>query len=368
MTRNAPLLRSRRSLLGLGVLGATLLAGMPDPLSLPVVQPDTLQPANATAPTAMGFPASVTATNPALAAARITVPPNALFSDDGSRGGRIGMAPVPPARLPGPLPEGLELAMVFTVQTDGAGNFDQPATVCLPNDPGVVAGAPLSPGAKRSLISFDHKKGVWESVGLMTVTADPSSVTTDSFRLYAAGPDGALGTADDEHVAGGTAGYRAEAGAAWRTFPTPFGAGRYRAVLTRAIRDPAGNALPTDLFWEFEVFAADLTTGGSALASGQIERPGAQDVLAPGPWDFTMCPLPPATRSRSAPRWSMASRRPAPGASRHRGRRTSTSSRAWPDKRCSSRNPWATVPRPSDGFASHRAERCCLKASALRQP
>lgn len=158
---------------------STNLAGGSGEIFLPLIQPDTLQPASAIAPTVVGFSASVTATNPALAAARITVPPNALFSDDGSRGGRIGMAPVPPTRLPGRLPGGLELAMVFTVQTDGAGNFDQPATVCLPNDLGVVAGAPLPPGTKRSLISFDHKKGVWESVGLMTVTPDGSSLCTD---------------------------------------------------------------------------------------------------------------------------------------------------------------------------------------------
>ncbi|MBK9139075.1 MAG: carboxypeptidase regulatory-like domain-containing protein [Verrucomicrobia bacterium] len=33
--------------------------------------------------------------------------PGALFDDDGNRGGRVGIAPVPPDRLPEPLPEGL---------------------------------------------------------------------------------------------------------------------------------------------------------------------------------------------------------------------------------------------------------------------
>jgi hypothetical protein len=119
-------------------------------------------------------------TDPALAGVAITVPANSLFSDSGARGGgRVGIAPVPPDRLPGPLPAGLELPVVITVQTDGPGNFDQPAPICFPNLPDPVLGTPLPPGSKQTLISFNHKKGIWEGVGSMTVSADGKLVCTD---------------------------------------------------------------------------------------------------------------------------------------------------------------------------------------------
>ena len=56
--------------------------------------------------------------NPDLAGVSIVVPSNALFSNDGTRGGRVGIAPVPPDRLPGPLPVGVDFPLVITVQTE----------------------------------------------------------------------------------------------------------------------------------------------------------------------------------------------------------------------------------------------------------
>lgn len=135
--------------------------------------------ASASQPTVVSFAPAVVETHPELAQARVVVPPNSLHANDGSRGGRIGLAPVPSDRLPGPLPTGLELPSVFTVQTDGLGNFDRPASVCLPNIPQMVPGAPLPPGTRRDLISFDHKKGVWESVGPMSVVPDGSLLCTE---------------------------------------------------------------------------------------------------------------------------------------------------------------------------------------------
>src|SRR6266513_2002366 len=98
-----------------------------------------------------------------LAGVSITVPANSLFSDDGTRGGKVGIAPVPPDRLPGPLPPGLELPIVITVQTDGPLNFDKPAPVCFPNLPDPVLKTPLPPGSRQALYSFNHDKGIWES-------------------------------------------------------------------------------------------------------------------------------------------------------------------------------------------------------------
>lgn len=117
--------------------------------------------------------------NPALAGVTITVPANALVGENGAQGGKVGIAPVPPDRLPGPLPPGLEMPIVITVQTDGALNFDRPAPICFPNLPDPVLKTPLPAGSKQALISFNHDTGLWEAVGLMTVSADGKLICTD---------------------------------------------------------------------------------------------------------------------------------------------------------------------------------------------
>ncbi len=114
-----------------------------------------------------------------LANVALTVPADSLFADDGRRGGRVGIAPVAPDRLPGTLPPGLDLPLVITVQTDGASNFDLPAPICLPNLPDPRTGLRLPAGAKSALWSFNHDTGRFEVVGPMTVTADGSMVCTD---------------------------------------------------------------------------------------------------------------------------------------------------------------------------------------------
>src|SRR5262249_51750441 len=72
------------------------LAGGNGVIYLPFIPGDALKQVSQTAPTTVTFSPSILATNPALAGVSLTVPPNALFSDSGSRGGRIGIAPVPP--------------------------------------------------------------------------------------------------------------------------------------------------------------------------------------------------------------------------------------------------------------------------------
>jgi hypothetical protein len=86
---------------------------------------------------------------------------------------------VAPDRLPGPLPQGLELPLVITVQTDGPSNFDQPVPVRFPNLPNPVTGELLLPGAKSALISFNHDSGEWEVQGPMTVSVDGLFVESD---------------------------------------------------------------------------------------------------------------------------------------------------------------------------------------------
>ena len=155
------------------------LAGGSGEIYLPLIRANTLQPVSPTAPTTVTFPPEVLAANPGLAGVSLTVPPNNLFDEAGNRGGRVGIAPVAPDRLPEPLPPGLNFPLVITVQTDGPQNFDQPVPIRFPNLPDPRTGQPLPPGAKSALWSFNHDTGEWEIAGPMTVTADGQFLETD---------------------------------------------------------------------------------------------------------------------------------------------------------------------------------------------
>ncbi|MBI2927228.1 MAG: RHS repeat protein, partial [Verrucomicrobia bacterium] len=146
---------------------------------LPLVTASTLQPVNTLGPTVVTFPSAVLQQHPELGGLTVTVPPGSLFSDNGTRGGMVGIAPVPPDRLPSPLPLGLNLPLVITVQTDGPANFDTPAPVCFPNLPDPETGQPLPAGSASALWSFNHDTGRFEIAGSMTVSADGKLVCTD---------------------------------------------------------------------------------------------------------------------------------------------------------------------------------------------
>jgi len=154
-------------------------AGGTGEIFLPLVKAGTLQTVSPTQPTAIGFPPSVLAEHPELEGVRITVPPNALYADNGARGGRVGIAPVAPDRIPSPLPPGLDFPLVITIQTDGPQNFAQPVPVRFPNLPDRRTGVLLPPGAKSALWSYNHDTGRWEIAGSMTVSADGKYVESD---------------------------------------------------------------------------------------------------------------------------------------------------------------------------------------------
>jgi hypothetical protein len=155
------------------------LAGPTGVLYLPEIVPGSLTPVSATESTPVVFPAAALAEYPELQGTLLQVPANALFADDGTRGGAVGIAPVSPLRLPEPLPPGLDLPLVITVQTDGGLNFDQPVPLRLPNLPDPQTGETLPPGAASALWSFNHDVGQWEVAGSMTVSEDGVFVTTD---------------------------------------------------------------------------------------------------------------------------------------------------------------------------------------------
>ncbi|MBL9137029.1 MAG: Ig-like domain-containing protein, partial [Verrucomicrobiales bacterium] len=159
--------------------GRTNQAGGDGLIFLPLVPSDALTVVSANTPTTVRFSNSLVGTNTAMAEVAVVVEANALVSDSGTRGGRVGIVPVPPDRLPEALPPGLNLPLVITVQTDGASNFDVPARVRFPNLPDPVTGRVLAPGSKSALWSFNHDTGRWEVQGPMTVTADGRFVESD---------------------------------------------------------------------------------------------------------------------------------------------------------------------------------------------
>lgn len=155
------------------------LAGGTGEIFLPKIAKGTLTQISPLTNTTITFPASVISSNPALAGVSVMVPANSLYSNDGTRGGRVGIAPVSPDRLPAPLPPGLDPTLVITIQTDGANNFDRPVPVRFPNLPDRRSGNLLPPGGKSALWSFNHKTGRWEIQGAMTVSADGKFLETD---------------------------------------------------------------------------------------------------------------------------------------------------------------------------------------------
>jgi hypothetical protein len=145
---------------------------------LPLIRAGSLQTVSALTETRIELPPAVAAANPDLAGTEIMVPANSLYSESGARGGKIGLAPVAPDRLPEPLPPGLNLPLVITVQSDGGQNFDRPVPVRFPNLPDPTTGLPLPAGSRSALWSFNHDLGRWEVVGGMMVTADGRFVET----------------------------------------------------------------------------------------------------------------------------------------------------------------------------------------------
>lgn len=156
----------------IGITGATNNMTGGQEIYLPLVQAGTLQTVSATETTTVEFPNTVLTQHPELTGVSLQVPPNSLFTDNGTRGGQVGIAPVPPDRIPSPLPQGLDFPLVITVQTDGPSNFDLPVPVRFPNLPNPTTGLTPAPGEKAWLFSFNHDTGKWEPQGTMTISPD----------------------------------------------------------------------------------------------------------------------------------------------------------------------------------------------------
>ena len=108
-----------------------------------------------------------------------TVAPNGAESDAGTPVTQAVIIPVPPQRLPAPLPPGARPQLVISVQALGATNFDTPAPVCFPNLPDAVTGQLAGPGTLQELMSFNHDAGRWDPVGAMRVNTEGRLVCTE---------------------------------------------------------------------------------------------------------------------------------------------------------------------------------------------
>ncbi|MCB9892489.1 MAG: Ig-like domain-containing protein [Planctomycetes bacterium] len=154
-------------------------------IHLPAVAENALHETSRTQPVAVQIASEQLGriTDPALAQwlseIELVVPADSLFANDGTRGGRVGIAPVARDRLPGVLPPGLNLPIVITVQTDGPSNFEVPAQITFPNLPDPTTGEALPPGTQTALWSFNHDTGRFEVVGTATVTPDGRFIESD---------------------------------------------------------------------------------------------------------------------------------------------------------------------------------------------
>ena len=113
---------------------------------------------------------------------RVTFPAGSAQDEEGNVATQAAIIPVAPDRLPAPLPPGIELPLVISIQAGGdagfsqaggATNFDVPAPVSFPNLDG------LAPGEQSLIWSFNHDSGDWEVVGTGTVSDDGLSVDSD---------------------------------------------------------------------------------------------------------------------------------------------------------------------------------------------
>lgn len=189
---------------------------------LPLVKEGTLQPVSMTEETVIKMSPGVLEDFPEFGNVTIRVPPDSLYSNSGSRGGMVGIAPVDPNRLPGEPPAILDFAIIITVQTDGATNFDVPVQVCFPNLPTRSSPA-LQPGDTTALLSFDHDVGRFLIVGSAQVTDDGSLVcSTNGSGIRAPGWHGVVPVSNCcEELPSG----RTENDGSGRSTPAPPGGG-----------------------------------------------------------------------------------------------------------------------------------------------
>jgi hypothetical protein len=156
--------------------------GVPFDIFLPPLVSSDYQTLSADSPTEVGLGAGALANAaedfPDISAEewarfKLTVPPNSAVNNQGVFSTQATVIPVPPDRIPEPLPSFLDLDLVVSIQIPGASFFDAPAPVTFPNTNN------LPPGSKAYIFSFDHDLGQWKTIGTGTVSADGLLIESD---------------------------------------------------------------------------------------------------------------------------------------------------------------------------------------------
>ena len=106
----------------------------------------------------------------------VEFPAGSAVNDDGVPATRGVIVPVPPDRIPAPLPgnvEPMNPPLVISIQAPGATSFDVPAPITFPNLD------ELAPGEKSLVYTFNHDAGRWEAIGAGTVSEDGLTIVSD---------------------------------------------------------------------------------------------------------------------------------------------------------------------------------------------
>ena len=162
--------------------------GLPFDVYLPPVDPGDLVQLSKTEETAVGFGEAGKAEleelfpelDPAVVEQTMVMfPPGSAVDSQGIPATEGAIIPVDAQRLPAPLPPGINHQLDIAVMAPGATNFDEPAAACFPNLVDLDTKEKPAPGEKASLMSFNHDTGMWELVGMMTVSEDGGMVCTE---------------------------------------------------------------------------------------------------------------------------------------------------------------------------------------------
>jgi streptogramin lyase len=158
------------------------MSGVPFNVYLPPMSMGDVKPLSPTASTDVGFgaggKAELAAMFPTIDPAtwdrlKVTFAPNAATDNNGKAATQAAIIPVPPNRLPAPLPPGQNPKLVISIQALGATRFDVPAPITYPNIEG------LKPGQQALIWSFNHEAARWDVIGTGTVSADGTVITSD---------------------------------------------------------------------------------------------------------------------------------------------------------------------------------------------
>lgn len=142
---------------------------------LPQMADGDIQALSATDPTDVGFGAAgkqeLSNMFPEIDAGewdkvKVTFFANSAQANDGTPATQATIIPVPPERLPAPLPAGFDPKLVISIQALGANNFDVPAPITFPNIDNFAL------GSRPTIWSFDHDKGEFIPIGTGTVVDD----------------------------------------------------------------------------------------------------------------------------------------------------------------------------------------------------